>query len=350
MATRPASSQARQFAQLIARLEPEIRRAFLAAVVDLHEGVNWPELIRALEQYDTPAAIAALNINPAAFHQYAVAATSAYTEAGAATVALIKQNGIGGVGLRFQAANPRAEQWVAENVGGFITRVTEEQIDVVRLAIERGYAAGEGPRTIAVDLVGRVGPGGTRQGGVLGLDAPRAERLQRVSQGMRTPEGVRDLVVEHADGTVSLKYKVNKATGNRILRAHRAGTAVPEAERIISERQYENALLKARADTVAATETASAVMNAQAEAWEQAAEQEGFDTADITKTWRHRRGPAHGRDTHISMAGTTVRGLETPFELPDGSLMQHPHDPEGGARNNINCACGVEYSRIRRVA
>lgn len=342
-------AQARQFAQLIARLEPEVRRAFLAAVVDLHEGVNWSELIRALEQYDTPAAIAALNINPAAFQQYAVVATSAYTEAGAATVALIKQNGIGGVGLRFQAANPRAEQWVAENVGGFITRVTEEQVDVVRLAIERGYAAGEGPRTIAVDLVGRVGPGGTRQGGVLGLDAPRAERLQRVSQGMRTPEGVRDLVVEHADGTVSLKYKVNRSTGNRILKAYRAGEAVPASERALSERQYSNALLQARAETVAQTETASAVMNARDESWTQTAEQEGFSTDDVVKVWRHRRGPSDGRPQHIAMAGTEVIGINTPFVLPSGVRMRFPHDPAGGAENNIRCACSAEYRRMRRV-
>ncbi|WP_289241853.1 hypothetical protein [Delftia sp.] len=74
---------------------------------------------------------------------------------------------------------------------------------------------------------------------------------------MRTAEGVRDLVIEHVDGTVSVRYKVNTATAQRILKAHKAGTAVPDAERAIRERQYRNALLKDCADTVAATETAT---------------------------------------------------------------------------------------------
>lgn len=350
MATRPDRQQARQFSRLLRELEPRVRRAFLASVDDLRSSVNWSALIDALEQSNTQAAIAALNIDAAAFQEYVTAATAAYAEAGAATMTLIKQKGIGGVGLRFQMSNPRAEQWIADNVGALVTRVTEEQIDTVRQVIERGYAAGEGPRTIARDIAGRVGPGGTRQGGVLGLDGPRAERLHRVSQGMRSADGVRGLVVEHLDGSVTLRYKVNRATGNRILKAYRAGEAVPASERAVSERQYSNALLQARAETVAATETASAVMNSRDEAWAQLAEQEGFSTDDVVKTWRHRRGPANGRDSHIAMAGVSVRGLNTPFELPDGSLMQFPHDPAGGARNNISCACAVEYSRVRRVS
>lgn len=342
-------AQARQFAHLIAELEPEIRRGFMASVTDLQAGVNWPLLLDSLEQQNTQAAISALNIDPAAWQEYSQVMTAGYARAGASTMAYIKSQGIGGTGVRFNAGNPRAEQWILENVGGRIVGYTQEQVEVARVVINRGYAAGEGPRTIAYDLAGRVGPGGTRKGGVLGLDGPRAERLSRVSQGMRTPEGVQSLVVEHDSGALAVKYKVNPATEKRILSAYSKGEAVPYDQREISQRQYQNALLKSRADTVAQTESAGAVMNSRDESWAQAAESQGQTRDDVIKTWNHRRGPNDGRSTHIAMAGVEVKGLDTPFNLPDGSVMMFPHDPAGGARNNVYCACSASYSLARVI-
>lgn len=224
----------------------------------------------------------------------------------------------------------------------------QEQVETAREVIAAGYMGGSHPHTIARDLVGRVGVGGVREGGVLGLDAPRAARLAKVSNGMRTPDGVQDLVVQRLDGSLAMRYKVNKATEQRILAAYAKGEAVPEAQRLLSERQYSNALLKARADTVATTETAAAVMGARDNAWEQAAEQQGLDRNAVVKTWRHRRG-GDGRLTHIAMAGKSVVGLDTPFVLSDGSVMQHAHDPAGGAKNNVSCGCDTEYRIIRQV-
>lgn len=341
MATAPTRSQAVLFARLIEDLTPEIHRAFMASVTDLQANVNWPELLRQLERNNIESAIAALNINEAAWNEYSSAMTSAYAASGSATAAQIRLIGAGSIGTRFNMTNPRAEEWVRRNVAESITGFTREARETAREVIRAGYALGQGPRTIGLDLVGRV-QNGVRTGGIMGLDRPRAERLTRVTQGMRTEEGVRGLVVEHLDGSLGMRYKVNKATENRILAAYRAGTAVPEAQRIISERQYSNALLQARADTVAATETASAVMNARNDEWVQLAESRGLSQEDIIKTWVHGRG-GDGRPTHIAIGGTSVRGLNTPFVLYDGSRMLYPHDPNGGARNNINCACACNY-------
>lgn len=344
MALAPSRSQARQFAQLIAKFEPEVRQAFMRAVTDLHAQVDWPALLSALESGATYSAIAALNIDAAAFGVYSQTVTQVFIESGTATARQIISTDRSFIGLRFNMQNPRAEMWIRDNVAERVVGFAQEQIDTARAVIEAGYSAGSHPHTIARDLAGRVGSGGVREGGVLGLDGPRAARLDAVTRGMRTPEGVQSLVV---DGRV--KYKVNAATEKRILKAYREGTAVPPKERAISERQYANALLKDRADTIARTETAGAVMNARNESWEQAAESQGMDTGDIIKTWRHRRG-GDGRLDHIAMAGVEVRGLNTPFELPDGSVMQYPHDPAGGAKNNINCACTAEYRLVRRAS
>lgn len=346
MATqRVTRSQARLFAQLIAEYEPRIQRAFMASVTDLQANVNWPALLDALQRADTNAAIAALNISPAAWAEYSAAVSETFAAAGASTAAQIQALGIAGIGIRFNMTNPRAERWIRENVANMVTGFVQEQVDAARELIQAGYAQGMHPRSIGLDLVGRAtGPGGAREGGIMGLDKPRAQRFMRVVQGMRTPEGVQDLVIRHRDGALSLRYKVNKATANRILKAYNAGTAVPQDERIISERQYGNALLKARADTVADTEVANAVMGGRDEEWRQLLEDEGLSSNDVIKTWQHRRGTTGDyRPDHLAMSGKSVRGIDTPFEFPDGTQLKYAHDPDGGASHIINCGCSTEY-------
>ena len=342
MATAPSISQARLFAQLLSEIEPEVRRAFMASVVDLQAGVDWSRLLADLERGNIDGAIAALNISPEAWSEYSASVTAAYAKAGASTAAQITQQGIGTIGTRFQMSNPRAQAWIAENVGGSIVGFTREAQMTARTVIENGYALGQGPRTIATDLVGRV-QGGVRTGGILGLDNPRAMRLQAVTNGMRSAEGVRDLVVQRLDGTLEVRYKVNKATEQRIIKAFRFGTEVPLNERVISEKQYSNALLKQRADTVAETETANAVMAARDEEWQQLAESQVLDKSAVIKTWRHRRGGAKEfRPDHLAMSGKSVRGLDTPFMI-SGVPMKYAHDPRGGAKNNIRCGCDTEF-------
>ncbi len=320
----------------------------MRAVVDLQANVDWPALLAALESGSTFSAVQALNINEGAFNEYSQVLTSVFVESGTATASLIVGTGQGAIGLRFNLQNPAAEKWIRQNVATRVVGFVQEQVETAREVIAAGYAQGHHPHTIALDLVGRV-TNGTRQGGILGLDNPRAARLANVSAGMRTPEGVQSLVVKRADGSLAMRYKVNKATEQRILAAYAKGEAVPEAQRLLSERQYRNALLQARAETVATTETAAAVMGARDVAWQQAAEQQGLDRSAVVKTWRHRRG-RDGRITHIEMAGKSVVGLDTPFVLSDGSVMMYPHDPAGGAHNVINCGCDCEYRLIRSVS
>lgn len=346
--TRPTRSQARLFAQLIDGFEPEVHRAFMASVTDLQANVDWTALLDALTRQDIEAAIVALNIEPAAWAEYSSKMSDVYAKAGASTAAQVALLGVGSAGIRFRLADPRAQRWIAQNVADKVTGFSNEQISNARGLISAGFAKGHHPRTIALDLAGRA-TGGSRQGGILGLDTPRSERYQIVVEAMKTPEGVKSIVTKHKDGTLSVDYKVNKATSDRILKAYRAEEAVPERDRIISERQYKNALLKSRADTIAETETANAVMSARNEAWHQLLESKGLNENDVIKTWQHRRGASkHHRPDHLAMSGRSVRGLNTPFEFSDGTQMQHAHDPAGGAKHVIRCGCDTEYRLLKR--
>lgn len=344
MARRPTQMQA--IRALLAKLEPELAASFEAAVADLYAGIDFRAFLSALESGNITAAIEALNIEPAAFQRYATVKTAAFAEAGAATAATISIPGVSNVGIRFDLTNPRAEAWIRENVAERVVAVVDEAKEAVREAIGSGYQAGRNPRDIARDIAGRSVRGGPRQGGIVGLDRPRAARLLEVSRGMETAEGVRDLVIKHADGSLSVRYKVNAATEKRILRAYNAGTEVKEADRLLSIRQYENALLKARADTIAQTETLQAVMSARDEEWRQTLDKIGGTPEDVEKTWRHGGGPQDPRPSHVAMNGKTVVGLDTPFEFNDGYSLQYAGDPNGPARGVIRCTCNTEF-RIR---
>ena len=335
-----------EFRRLIDRLTPELQQAFLKAWQEVRKGIDWPRLRAALARGDVDGAVDALGIEPAAFEAYRAAATNAYAQGG--LLATTHVNGPRGsrVTFRFDMTNPRAEEWIRQNVGQQIVGIAEEAKTVARQAIQTGYAAGRHPNGIALDLAGRVKEG-SRAGGVLDLDGPRAGRLRIVLRGMETPEGVQDLV-EMVGGEPKVRYKVNAATEARILKAWRAGTAVPLREREISARQYHNALLQARAETVARTETGQAVMSARMEEWRQAAEKLGYPLDRVVKKWMH-GGGKDPRWWHLQAEGMEVRGLETPFILANGAVMQHALDPAGGGRESINCRCSTTFRLIHAV-
>ncbi|MBM3604273.1 MAG: hypothetical protein FJX25_05825 [Alphaproteobacteria bacterium] len=335
--------QTRLFGQLIARLAPEMQAAFLASAEDMRAGLDWVALVAALEAGDIEGAVAALNIEPASFYRYSVTKQAAYTQGGVLAAQTINAPGTGAIGFRFDMMNPRAERWVAENVGQRIVAVTEDTKQAAREVIGTGYQAGRHPHTIARDIAGKAAPGGTRQGGIIGLDGPRASRLDAVTRGMETAEGVQDLVIKGQDGKLQVRYRVNRATEQRIIRAYSRGEAVPAADRAISVRQYQNALLKDRADTIAHTETQQAVMAARDEEWRQAAEKLGLDDSAIIKTWRHGGGVRDPRPHHVAMNGQSVRGLDTPFEFSNGARLRFAGDPRGGAAEVIKCTCDTIF-------
>lgn len=342
MARRPRD-QRRLFADLMAKLEPGLRAAFEAAVADLHDKLDWAGLLEALARQDIDGAVAALHIDRAAFWGYAQVKTAAFAEAGALTVATIAVPGAGSIGIRFDMENPGAERWIAREVAQKVTgSLVEEQIQVVRDTIGGGFQAGQHPTAIARDIAGRV-VNGTRRGGVLGLDAPRADRLRAVTDGIKTPEGVRGLVIRHEDGTLSVRYRVNRQTEARILRAYNRGEALSQADQAISVRQYSNALLKDRADTVARTETAQAVMGARREAWDQVLIAKNLPPEAVIKRWVHGGGPKDPRPHHVAMSGHQVRGLDAMFEFSNGARLRFASDPEGAASEVIRCTCNTEF-------
>ncbi|MGA0540725.1 hypothetical protein [Neotabrizicola sp. VNH66] len=331
--TRP-NEQTRLFRALIAKLDPEIRRAIMMAWDEIRAGIDWGALRDALSRQDTPAAIAALNIEPAAFELYRQAVTAAYSQGG--MLAATTVNGPPGstVTFRFDMSNPRAEAWIALNVGQRITRLAEEAIEASRSAILAGYQAGRHPNSIALDLGGRM-VGGRRQGGVLGLSGPQTEYVLAMRARLESGDA--------AELRKVLEMSRRDRRYDRLIHRAIAGERLAKADIDKLVQRYSDQLLALRAETIARTETGQAVMSARKEEWRQACEKLGYPLDAVTKAWRHGGGVREPRWWHIQANGMQVQGLEVAFILANGARMQHALDPAGGASECANCSCDTTF-------
>lgn len=330
-----------RLAKLLAQYDKEIRDAFLAAIRSKANSINLRDLANAIEARDFNRALNIAGITRADLFPFDTSITSAYV-AGGQTVPAAAPAFAASFG--FDGRATRAEAWARNHVGGLVTNIVDEQIDLLRETIGGQIAQGVNPREAALDIAGRVGPGNVRQGGIVGLDAERARRLRVVTEAIMTPDGVRSLVIERRDGTVAMRYKVNKRTENAIRRAHMKGVAVPAESQRQLMREYGNALLKDRADTIARTESITALRAGRREGIQQ-----GIEAGAIARDAVKRRWDAtldsRTRSDHVATHGQEVDGMDTPFVLPDGSRMLYPGDTSLGASasQTIQCRCYDEY-------
>lgn len=330
------SSQAKLFRALIAKLTPALRRAFLQAVQDLRDGVDMDALLEALAQKDIDAAIAALNIEPAAFHAYSEALKGAYAAGG--TLAATTINGPVGanIAFRFDMSNPRAEAWIKKNVAERVIVEAREQVEIVRSIILAGYSDGRHPNSIALDIVGRIQQS-KRQGGVLGLDPYRASHRDRMRARLQSSDP-REL--KKVLSGMSLR---DKRYDKYILAAIEDGKPIPDKVVEVMVQRYTDRMLQRRAEDIARTETGSAVMSARKEEWNQALDKLNLPPEAVVKTWRHGGGVKDPRYWHQDLNGTSVIGLDTPFIMPTLVELQYAMDPDGGASECVNCSCGTDF-------
>lgn len=335
MARRPSKSQRRRFAELIARLSPEMQEAFLSAAEDMRNGVAWDQLLAALERRDVDGAIAALQIDAASFARFEQVRTTAFLEGGIAASTYLTGPGGSRIYTRFDMANPAAERWIEDNIRQGVQDFVDEQIAASRSAILRGYRAGQHPNTIATDLAGRVGPTGRRTGGTLGLTGPQTDHV--ASMRRRLASG------DPAEMRKVFTMQRRDRRYDALIRRHiEAGTALSEDEVAQLTGRYSDRLLAKRAEDVARTSTGTAVMSGRHEEWRQVLDDLGLPDEALIKTWTHGGGVKTPRHDHQAMSGQSVRGLETPFVFEGGSL-RFALDPEGPVGEVANCSCDTEF-------
>jgi hypothetical protein len=370
---------------LIDSLEPALQAAFLAAIAILRAGINYALLLKALREGDIEAALDALNIDRGAFAQYALEKQAGFFKVGELESsdltrqrkrALAKRDradpalrspvlvppieppsgpslaapGGGDIVFRFDMTNPRAEARIRTEAAARVTGYVEEQIETARRVIADGFARRDGPQNIATDIAGRVNPiSGRREGGIVGLSAPQVGYVESMRARLLSgdPDEMLKVIGRYKDGKWvegTGMTRRDRRFDRSIMKAIRdvaAGKPNPLTRERVAEMtaKYADRLLARRAEDIARTETAQAVEMARAEAARQALDKAGLPADALTKTWYHSGGVDHARAQHLAMHEKAVRGIDTPFILPDGTAMLYPHDPAGGARHNVSCRC-----------
>jgi hypothetical protein len=310
-----------------------VARAFADAVRDLRDGVVLRRVTDALDVGDIQRALDALNIDEAVFTGLRQQLAAVFTESAVAVAGAVKLDPPGetrGV-FRWNVGNPEAVRALNEWLGTEITRITEDTRDAARSALSDGFARGQGPRQIALDVVGRIGPNGRRTGGVLGLSGPQEKWVRNMRQYLR-------------DGDLQAVLRMSKRDrrfDRTILKMIREGKTPTEKQINQWTGRYADRLLKLRGDTISRTETASATEQARFDAFRQGLELKGYPEQYVIKEWRHGGGGMKPRVQHVAENETEVRGLNTPFRMPDGTLIQYPHAPETPAKHAINCTCSL---------
>lgn len=322
-----------------------IAEAIAEAIYAARSAVDMQALSAAIDARDYVLAGQLLRMDDATLFRVSEAARGAYVSAGQSVAQVLP----GAVGVfAFNGNHPRAIEFVREQGALLVQNInaTPDLLPQIRAVIEDGIQVGRGGDAVARDIVGSVNRlTGRREGGMLGLDSQRAERLNAVRTGMATPEGVRGMVTRGRDGALRVNYQVNRATEQRILRAYERGEAVSAADRAISLRQYENKLLKERGAVIARDQAHTAQAMGQREGWQQLIE--SGKVKDVLKRWQWNEGnQKEAREDHKALSTMPGIPFDRPFTMGDGTQMMMPHDPAGGARHNLGCHCTAFYRAI----
>lgn len=336
-------SSREKFEQLIADFEPLLRNAFMESVADIKSNIQIKRIVERLERNDIAGAIEALYLDPAAFRPLDRAIAQAFEGGGVAAVSNLPtlRDPFGSqLVVRFDVRNPRAEQWLTQHSTNLVTNIIEDQKVAARKVLVAGMEAGNNPRATALGLVGRLSRAtGRREGGILGLTSIQAEYAITARSELASGD------------TSALRHYLTRGRRDKrfdrtILKHINDGTTPPSDLIVRIVGRYEDGLLKLRGDTIARTETLTSLNASNQEAFRQGLEKTNYTEQDVTRVWRS-ANDERVRHSHAAMNGVEVKGLNTPYVLPDGSMMMYPGDSSLGAPASqiINCRC-TQFLRL----
>lgn len=319
----------------------EVAQAFMAAINDLRSNVELQKVIAALERGDLQGAMEALHLNRAAFAGLEAKITEAFVAGGQGAVASMPA--AVSIGFRFDPGNQRAASWIRQFSGNLITGLVDGERQQARDFLADGMARGAHPRSVALDLVGRLNRVGVRWDGLIGLSAPQRAYVQaaRIELASADPKLLKHYLT---------RTRRDRRYDRTVLKAIREGKAIDRDTASLMVTRYSARLVQLRGEVIARTEGLPAIRAAKHEAYQQLVDDERIAEADIERGW-HTAGDRRVRDTHDGMSGQTVRGLSLPFQSPSGALLMFPGDTSlgAGAEEIVACRCDDSIA-VRRAA
>ncbi|MEQ1938610.1 head morphogenesis protein [Mesorhizobium sp. CN5-321] len=323
----------------------------MAAVDDIRSSIVLRVVVNLLEKGDVQGAVAAMNLDHDAFAKFELAIVNAYNGGGQAFVAnLPKMSDPSGnrVVWHFGVRNTPGEAELRRHSAAFVTAATEDIKQAIGESMAEGLAKGQNPTQTALQVIGKVNRvTGKREGGILGLTSQQSDYVDNPRYRLNPdvePPGARQQL-ESGDPAMMKAYlkrgRRDKRFDKTILKAIKDGKPLPKEfiDRVVG--RYSDGLLKLRGEAVGLNETMNALAKSRHDAMQQQIDAGKAESQDVTKVWHH---PAeeHPRLQHIAMDGKSV-GFEEQFQMPDGTLMRYPHDPDAPAKHTIFCRCRTEY-------
>lgn len=325
----PDRRLANRLRKLLDDFDRSIQDAFLSAIQARVDSINMRELERAIEARDLNRVVNIVGLTRADLFPMDMQINGAYVAGGqtvpAAAPAFAVQFG-------FDGRARRAEAWARNHVGGLITGIVNEQLDMVREAIGDQLGRGEAPRVVATRIAGRS-INGRRQGGIIGL-----------SQVQQNYVASARAELENLEGSYFSRRLRDRRFDSIVRRAIADGKPLSrtDVERITA--RYADRQLRHRADTIARTESITALRAGRREGIQQGVEAGAINPDAMKRVWSATLD-SRTREDHQIVSGQEVDGMNEPFVLPDGSRMLYPGDMSLGASadQTINCRCYDEY-------
>lgn len=299
----------------------------LLDLVERHLGAGWLDVVRFLRDQnslddvearvrvnDYEGAIAGIEEAAAKF---AIDTHAGYVEAGQQAAAWL--DGEIDSLVRFDVANDHAVRWAQQNELATVRQITEDQRQTMRTVIVDGVRDGRNPLEIARDLRDSIG-----------LTDYQAQIVQNYRSALESGDWSDALGRELTDGRSDRSVEAARRAGKQ-LRADQIDTMVE---------RYRQNMVGMRAEMLARTEALRVVHQGTDEMFRQAIARGDVDADSLVGQWMPGPNGKNARDWHREPALLAQRPkVGMPFRLSDGSEMEYPGDPAGGAENCIGCRC-----------
>lgn len=326
------------FEQLLDKYDTVLAEAFFQSIDAIKSAVTLRVVVERLERGDINGAINAIQVEREAFSALELALAEAYNAGGISLVEnlpRLKDPEGNRVIFRFGVRNPEGEAWLRDHSSQLVTRITDDQKQGIRQALEEGLTAGRNPNSTALDVIGRINRvTGRREGGIIGLTSQQERFLSSARAELLSGNSA---LLRH----YLTRQRRDKRFDSTIVKAIKESKPIPAdmASRMVG--RYADRLLLLRGETLARTETMTALGTARENAMRQQIDNGKVAASDVQKIWRS-AGDSRVRHTHRVLNGKAV-GFDDSFHSVSGARLRFPGDPEAPINELSGCRCHLEY-------
>lgn len=318
-----------EFIRLLDQLSLLLGKEFLVAISKMTSSAQIARMVKAIELGSVTKVMQAAGMRVGSWSTLTEQIRNAYVKGGAFTIA----NEVPAkFGMVFDISNPRATMWLRNRSSKFITQINKEQRKAIQLILKDGMKLGRNPRTIGLDIVGRIGKGGVRVGGIIGLNTPQTFAVMKAGHELRS-----------LDPNYFTRVRRDRRFDRVVRKAMESGKALPSATVNRLTGRYSDRLKELRGATIGRTEALASLNAAADESMQQVIDEGLAPKKAIKRIWHHGGYSKDERVGHKAMGRESqTRDMDKPFVNPYTKVpMMYPGDGPGS--EVINCRCWVEH-------